>query len=344
MEFFGTIPSEWNVTALKRVLSEPLKYGAVEPGDDSDPSNPRYLRITDFDGDGSLRDDTFVSLPEEIARHYYLRDGDVLFARSGATVGKTFLFRNYSGRACFAGYLIKASTARHKLTPEFLTYFTRSPAYDAWKDSIFTQATIQNIGADKYARLPICLPPLPEQERIAAYLDASCAAVDAAVAAKRRQLDTLETLRKATLHAAFAKESWPVERIKDVAMRIGSGVTPDGGAAGYLDEGIPLLRSQNVHFDGLRLDDVAFISKERLTRKWQAANSNHETYFSTLRARPLADALLFLKTLDKETLTSTFASSESIISWTIAFLLHSFPRHWGKVRCFRRSPEHRGRD
>jgi len=262
VEFFGTIPSEWNVTALKRVLSEPLKYGAVEPGDDSDPSNPRYLRITDFDGDGSLRDDTFVSLPEEIARHYYLRDGDVLFARSGATVGKTFLFRNYSGRACFAGYLIKASTARHKLTPEFLTYFTRSPAYDAWKDSIFTQATIQNIGADKYARLPICLPPLPEQERIAAYLDASCAAVDAAVAAKRRQLDTLETLRKATLHAAFAKESWPVERIKDVAMRIGSGVTPDGGAAGYLDEGIPLLRSQNVHFDGLRLDDVAFISKE----------------------------------------------------------------------------------
>lgn len=142
----GESPSHWTVTALKRVLSEPLKYGATEPGDESDPDSPRYIRITDFDSDGGLRADTFVSLQEEIARHYYLRDGDVLFARSGATVGKTFLFRNYSGRACFAGYLIKASTARHKLTPEFLTYFTRSHAYDAWKDSIFTQATIQTLG------------------------------------------------------------------------------------------------------------------------------------------------------------------------------------------------------
>ena len=205
MEALGEIPNHWAVTNLKRVLSEPLKYGATESGDESDPSNPRYLRITDFDGDGRLRNDTFVSLPEEIARHYYLRDGDVLFARSGATVGKSFLFRNYSGRACFAGYLIKASTARHKLTPEFLTYFTRSPAYDAWKDSIFTQATIQNIGADKYARLPICLPPLPEQECIAAYLDASCAAIDTAVGAKRRQLETLDRLRSSIISRAVTQ-------------------------------------------------------------------------------------------------------------------------------------------
>lgn len=263
VESLGEIPSHWTVTALKRVLSEPLKYGATEPGDESDPDSPRYLRITDFDGDGSLRADTFVSLPDEVARHYYLRDGDVLFARSGATVGKTFLFRNYSGRACFAGYLIKASTARHKLTPEFLTYFTRSPAYDAWKDSIFTQATIQNIGADKYARLQICLPPLPEQQRIAAYLDASCAAIDAAVTAKRRQLATFDALRKSTIHSYFADHSGEInERVKDVAAKITSGVTPDGGSAGYLDSGVPLLRSQNVHFDGLRLDDVAYISEE----------------------------------------------------------------------------------
>lgn len=55
---------------------------------------------------------------------------------------------------------------------------------------------------------------------------------------------------------------WPIDRIKDHAWKIGSGITPTGGAASYLDEGIPLLRSQNVHFDGLRLDDVAFIAEE----------------------------------------------------------------------------------
>jgi type I restriction enzyme S subunit len=55
---------------------------------------------------------------------------------------------------------------------------------------------------------------------------------------------------------------WPIDRIKDHTEKIGSGVTPSGGATSYLDIGIPLLRSQNVHFDGLRLDDVAYISEE----------------------------------------------------------------------------------
>jgi type I restriction enzyme S subunit len=59
-----------------------------------------------------------------------------------------------------------------------------------------------------------------------------------------------------------AQTVWPVDRIKDHASKIGSGITPSGGAASYLDAGIPLLRSQNVHFDGLRLDDVAYIAEE----------------------------------------------------------------------------------
>ena len=108
----------------------------------------------------------------------------------------------------------------------------------------------------------IYIPPLHEQEHIASYLEASCAAIDAAIAAKREQLGTLDEIRKRTLHDAFSNEDWPLERLKDIAVKISSGVTPDGGAAGYLVEGIPLLRSQNVHFDGLRLDDVAFIDAE----------------------------------------------------------------------------------
>jgi type I restriction enzyme S subunit len=132
-------------------------------------------------------------------------EGAVLFARSGATVGKTFLFRHHNGPACFAGYLIKASTDRRILRPEFLYCFTKSPAYEAWKNFIFTQATIQNIGADKYACLPVCLPPLPEQERIAAYLDASYAAMDAAVAAKRRQIETLDHVRRDIVQRAITR-------------------------------------------------------------------------------------------------------------------------------------------
>lgn len=59
-----------------------------------------------------------------------------------------------------------------------------------------------------------------------------------------------------------AQTVWPVDRIKDHVWKIGSGITPSGGAASYHNTGIPLLRSQNVHFDGLRLDDVAYIAVE----------------------------------------------------------------------------------
>ena len=55
---------------------------------------------------------------------------------------------------------------------------------------------------------------------------------------------------------------WAVRRLKFQVNKVGSGVTPSGGAESYELEGIPLLRSQNVHFDGLRLDDVVFISPE----------------------------------------------------------------------------------
>ena len=55
---------------------------------------------------------------------------------------------------------------------------------------------------------------------------------------------------------------WEVKRMKYVVGKVGSGITPKGGAEVYLDEGIPLLRSQNIHFNGIRLDDVAYIAEE----------------------------------------------------------------------------------
>lgn len=57
-------------------------------------------------------------------------------------------------------------------------------------------------------------------------------------------------------------EGWEVKRLKFVVSKVGSGVTPKGGANVYQLDGIPLLRSQNIHFDALKLDDVAYISQE----------------------------------------------------------------------------------
>lgn len=170
IEWIGDIPTHYEIRKLKTCLIEKLQYGANSSGVAYDENLPRYIRITDITLDNELKDDGKLSLPIEEANNYILKDGDVLFARSGATVGKTFLFKEEYGYSAFAGYLIKASTDRSVLLPQYLYYFTLTSAYAEWVKQIFIQATIQNIGANKYSNLLLTVPSIEEQSNICDYL------------------------------------------------------------------------------------------------------------------------------------------------------------------------------
>jgi restriction endonuclease S subunit len=203
IEWLGKIPKHWVVKRLKNILIEKMMYGANEIADDDNENNPRYIRITDFGSNGELRNDTFKSLPMEVAKDYLLQEGDILFARSGATVGKTFQFKNYSGIACFAGYLIKARANTQIITSDFLFYFTQSNAYENWKNSIFSKATIENIGADKYQLLKLCVPKsLDEQNKITEYLIQRTSAIDQLIKNIEAQIEKLQELRKIKIYEA----------------------------------------------------------------------------------------------------------------------------------------------
>lgn len=164
IDWLGQIPAHWKMRKLKWLIASPLQYGANESPDDYSESLPRYIRITDISIDGTLKKDGAVSLAWDKASKYMLTKGDVLFARSGATVGKTYLYAEDSA-SCFAGYLIKAE-CNDLILPEFLVFFTQSSVYENWKNYIFNKATIQNIGADKYSTLMVTLPSIEEQKRI----------------------------------------------------------------------------------------------------------------------------------------------------------------------------------
>lgn len=198
IEWIGEIPEHWICTVFKKFLSEPMQYGANEPAEECNYNDPRYIRITDIKDDGTLRDDTFKSLPLEKAKEYMLTKGDLLFARSGATVGKTFLYKeDYA--ACFAGYLIKARCNKNELLPNFVFYYTLSNVYQNWKNSIFIQSTIQNIGADKYSVMPIIIPPLSEQQSIADYLDRKCSEIDELISIKQQKIEKLKDYKKSLI-------------------------------------------------------------------------------------------------------------------------------------------------
>lgn len=91
VQWLGDVPQHWAVRRLRYLIHGKLTYGANAAAQHANPEWPRYLRITDFGLDGTLRSDTFRSLPSEIAKDYLVQPGDVLLARSGATVARHFL-------------------------------------------------------------------------------------------------------------------------------------------------------------------------------------------------------------------------------------------------------------
>ena len=210
--YIDKMPSHWDAKRMKYILATPLQYGANETGDEYNEDWPRYIRITDITEDNELKDDGKQSLPPDIAKPYLLKDGDVLFARSGATVGKTFYYTSDCGVAAFAGYLIKAQTNHKKVLPKFLYYSTLSTGYENWKNMVFTQATIQNIGADKYSQFIVTIPPLDEQVTIVDYLDSECGKIDRILAAKTAQLETMKRHKQSLIYEYVTGK----KRVKEV--------------------------------------------------------------------------------------------------------------------------------
>lgn len=131
----------------------------------------------------------------------------------------------------------------------------------------------------KYSFIPI--PQTNEQQKIAQFLDDKTAKIDQAVDLAEKQIALLKEHKQILIQNAVTRglnpdvplkdsgvewigqvpEHWEVKKIKHVTSKIGSGITPLGGGSNYIDGGIPLLRSQNIHFDRIDLNDVARISE-----------------------------------------------------------------------------------
>ena len=142
------------------VIGKPL-YGAGEKGV-KNKSDVRYIRITDINEDGTLNDD-FVSA-EKVEEKYILKENDFLIARSGNTVGKTFLYKNEYGKCLYAGYLIKFELDINKIIPEYILYYTKSKAYKTWILSNQRANAQPNINSEEYLNSPIIIPDLATQK------------------------------------------------------------------------------------------------------------------------------------------------------------------------------------
>lgn len=220
IEWIGKIPKNYSVYRLKHLLKRALDYGANSSGVEYSNHLPRYIRITDIAADGKLKNDGALSLELEDASPYILEDGDILFARSGATVGKSFIYHTEYGRAAFAGYLIRAQL-KEKIVPEYVYYYTCSTGYDIWKNGIFIQSTIQNISADKYANLPIVLPKTKdEQMQIVSFLKNTCVELDNVIEKTRASIEEYKKLKQSVISQAVTRGIRGDREMKDSGYEI----------------------------------------------------------------------------------------------------------------------------
>jgi type I restriction enzyme S subunit len=140
----------------------------------------------------------------------------------------------------------------------------------------------QNLDWNDFKYLPCPVPPLPEQQAIVRFLDYMDRRIRHYIRVKKQLTTLLNEQKQAIIQKAVTggldpnvrfkpsdvewlgdvPEHWEILPLKYLGIKFGSGMTPRGGASVYQASGIPLIRSQNVHFDGLKLDDVVFISED----------------------------------------------------------------------------------
>lgn len=270
----NTIPDDWSVVPLGQLLLGFPTYGINAAACSLDSRFPTYLRITDISDEGRFIHESRVSVHHPSAESYVMEAGDLVFARTGASVGKSYLYDPRDGTLVYAGFLIRVRPNPEKLVPGYLKYVTQTQDYWSWVSMNSTRTGQPGINGQQYARLPIPLPPTKaEQETIAEALSDADALIESLeqLIAKRRRINQgamqglLSGMRRLP---GFVKKpgtrqtdigivpaDWIVKRVDEMgSVLAGKALNAKGPG-----QRRPYLRTKNV-FDGrIDLDDVLFM-------------------------------------------------------------------------------------
>jgi type I restriction enzyme S subunit len=162
---------KWARATIAQLSLSGAKYGANASAVERTGKRSRYVRITDINSDGHLNPLGAVEADLDDESDFRLQYGDLLFARSGNTVGKTYCYSPVDGPCVFAGYLIRFRLNQELINPQYAFYYTHSEEYRRWLSTKKRVAGQPNINGSEYSALTLPLPPLGEQRRIVELLD-----------------------------------------------------------------------------------------------------------------------------------------------------------------------------
>lgn len=207
---------------------------------------------------------------------------DILITGSGETIeeiGKTVVYLNHEPAFAGGDLLIFKQKSYDSL---FISFVLNSSIGIAQKARTAKGDIVVHTYSSKLKNIRIPIPPVEEQKAIADYLEKACAKIDDVIEMKRRQLKKIDKYFKSRIfellkgsdlgEVEFSNSefewigsiprTWDIFRLKHISSKINSGVTPKGGADVYVDEGVPMLRSQNITFERLDIDYAVKIPEE----------------------------------------------------------------------------------
>ena len=208
---FKGFEGEWKEKALGDVVDE-FKYGINAAAVSYDGEN-KYLRITDIDeGSRAFIKDELASPDADLSscNEYIMQDGDIVIARTGASVGKSYIYRPIDGKVYFAGFLIRARVNKN-VDREFVFQNTLTDGFKKYIRFVSQRSGQPGVNAEELKSYLMSLPAsLPEQRAIASYFTS----LDAQIAASTSRLSSLKQIKAASLLNMFPQKGEMVPRVR----------------------------------------------------------------------------------------------------------------------------------
>ena len=276
LEWLGDVPAHWKIEKALRLFS--IGSGTTPPTDRTEFYGGDIPWITTSE----LRETTVTSTEKTVTVEALrvfpalnvFPQGSIAVAMYGATIGRLGIL----GVPAAVNQACCVFSEPKEINAQFWFYWLLSRRH--YLISLGHGGGQPNLSQKMLKSIQVPLPPLPEQHAIARYLDHVDRRIQRYIDTKEKLIALLQEARQATIQRAVTRglnpdaplkpcgvdgqgdvpAHWEIGRLGHLATKFGSGITPRGGATVYQESGVPFLRSQNIHFEGLQMRDVARIA------------------------------------------------------------------------------------
>ena len=245
---FKEFTDDWDFIELSKISSD-ISYGMGLPSKEYDGKN-KYIRITDIDDSTNVYSNKDIVSPDgKLEDKYLVNNNDILFARTGASTGKTYLYNEKDGKLYFAGFLIRANIINHNSI--FIFQQTKLNKYSKWVKIMSMRSGQPGINSQEYGAYKFSVTSKIEEDKIANFLSL----LDKKIELQTKKIEDLKLYKLSLLKHLLKKYDTKKIILKDIC-KIYAGGTPSTSNEKYWNGNIKWIQSGLIQNCLIKRDDI----------------------------------------------------------------------------------------